>query len=174
MSPRSDCSWFVRAHVRARLGGNVEGARKDVRRIVQLNPGYVLGMEASGITELVAENWSAALGFLAEAVERSVDDPFLPYRLYPLAIAQAMAGDSQSALAAITEATELRPDCRHYWLVKAWIQREAGREPEAQEAREVAANLVERADILAQDLGLSLGLRDRIGLPVQPFQPEAQ
>ena len=174
MSPRSDCSWFVRAHVRARLGGNVEGARKDVRRIVQLNPGYVLGMEASGITELVAENWSAALGFLAEAVERSVDDPFLPYRLYPLAIAQAMAGDSQSALAAITEATELRPDCRHYWLVKTWILREAGREREAQEASEVAANLVERADILAQDLRLPQGLRDAIGLPVQPFQPEVQ
>ncbi|MCA0927938.1 adenylate/guanylate cyclase domain-containing protein [Ruegeria profundi] len=168
-SPRSDYSWYVRAHVRARLCGDVEGARKDIDRITQLNPGYVLGMEARGVTELVAGNWVIAAKSLTDAVERSADDPFLPFRLYLLAIAQLMAGEPQPALATISDATELRPDCRHYWLVRAWILSELGRNQEANTAAETAESAPKRPDILAQNVKLPSSVREAIGLPTVPL-----
>ena len=168
-SPRSDYCWYIRAHVRARIIGDLEGARKDIDRLRRLNPGYVLGMEASGITELVSGNWELARVSLTQAVERSADDPFLPFRLYPLAITQMMVGEPQLALATISDATELRPDCRHYWLVKAWILKETGRKSEAERAVDIANGIPERADILAQNLHLPDDVRDAIGLPTKPI-----
>lgn len=164
-APRSDYSWFVRAHVRARLEGDIDGARKDVERLAQLNPGYVLGMEVRGYVELCAGNWERAAAALADAAARSADDPFLPFRLYPLAVARMLAGQPEGALTAITEATELRPSCRHYWLVRAWILRESGRPADALKARETAETTPERADILAQNLHLDPALCAAIGLP---------
>lgn len=164
-SPRSDYSWFVRAHVRARLDGDIDGARKDIERLANLNPSYVLGMEARGYVELLAGNWNEACTALAGAAARSEDDPFLPFRLYPLAIAHTLAGKPDLALKAISEATELRPTSRHFWLVKAWVLREAGRAEEAIKARDMADATPERADVLAQNLHLPTALREAIGLP---------
>lgn len=169
-SPRSDYSWYVRAHVRARLDGDIEGARKDVERLRQLNPGYVLGMEAHGYVEFFAGNWDAACEALTEAAARSVDDPFLPFRLYPLAVAHMLAGRPDPALAAITEATELRPSCQHFWLVKAWILRETDQDAEAIKATDAAGMASKRADVLAQNLHLPLEVSERIGLPGGPIE----
>lgn len=169
-SPRSDYSWYIRAQIRARLTGDLEGARKDIDRLTQLNPGYVLGMEASGYIELIAGNWLAACKPLAIAVDRSVDDPFLPFRLYPLSVAHMMANQPDLALAAISDANELRPSCRHYWLVKAWILRESGRQQEAAKAVESAEMASGKADVLAQNLQLPEDIREAIGLPSGPIE----
>lgn len=170
ISPRSDYSWFIRANIRARLLGDLEGARKDIDRLAQLNPGYVLGMEALGYVELIAGNWEKACDSLAEAVERSSDDPFLPFRLYPLAVARMLTGQADLALAAITDATELRPSCRHFWLVKAWIHRESGNDTEAAKAVELADRASGKADVLAQDLSLPGAIREAIELPDGPIE----
>ena len=163
-SPRSDYSWYIRAQIRARLNGDLHGARKDVERLAKLNPGYVLGMEALGYIEIIAGNWESASRSLTEAANRSVDDPFLPFRLYPLAVARMMAGQSESALSAITDATELRPSCRHFWLVKAWILKESGNKSEAVRAAESAEKASGKADVLAQNLRLPESVRKAIGL----------
>ncbi len=169
-SPRSDYAWFIRSQARARLEGDLDGARKDTNRLAQLNPGYVLGMEARGYIEFFAGNWAAACGHLAEAVARSGDDPFLAFRLYPLAVAYMLGGQSDDALRAIADATELRPSSRHFWLVKAWILRGMGREAEADKASDTAASTPERADILAQNLHLPTDTRAAIGLPDGPIE----
>lgn len=169
-SPRSDYSWYVRAHVRARLDGDIEGARKDVERLIQLNPGYALGMEAYGYVEFFAGNWDKACEALTEVVTRSDDDPFLPFRLYPLAVAHVLAGRPDPALAAITEATELRPTCQHYWLVRAWILREMDKEAEAIKAAAAAEKASRSADILAQNLHLPPEVAEKIGLPDGPIE----
>ncbi|MEM9105509.1 MAG: tetratricopeptide repeat protein [Pseudomonadota bacterium] len=170
ISPRSDYSWFIRAHVRARLVGDLEGARKDIERLGHLNPGYVLGMEALGYIELIAGDWERACQSLVEAVERSADDPFLPFRLYPLSVARMLTEQSDLALSAITDATELRPSCRHFWLVKAWIHRENGDDAEAAKAAQSAERASGKADILAQDLSLPNAVREAIGLPHGPIE----
>lgn len=169
LSPRSDYPWYVRALIRARLKGDVEGARKDIERLTRLNPGYALGMEARGYVELIAGNWETACKSLAEAAARSEDDPYLPYRLYPLAVARMMAGQAELALSAITDATELRPTCRHFWLVKAWILRESGNEKEAVKATLSAEFASGRADVLAPNLKLPAAVREAIGLPDRPI-----
>lgn len=169
-APRSDYCWYTRAQVRARIAGDLHGARKDIDRIFRLNPTYVLGMEASGYTEVIAGNWEAARKSLLAAVERSTDDPFLPYRLYPLSIAHMMVGDQQRALEAISDATEMRPYCRHFWLVKAWILRKSGKNREAETAAERAEELLEKADILAQNLHLPDHIKKEIGLPTDLIQ----
>ena len=171
ISPRSDYSWYIRAQIRGRLNGDLVGARKDVERLTKLNPGYVLGMEILGYIELIAGNWESACEPLSEAAARSIDDPFLPYRLYPLAVSRKMAGQLDLALAAITEATELRPSCRHFWLVKAWILRESGRQEEATKAANLADKASAKADILAQNLRLPTAVREEIGLPGSPIEP---
>ena len=150
----------------------MEGARKDIDRLRKLNPGYVLGMEASGIAELIAGKWEVARTFLTQAVERSGDDPFLPFRLYALAISQMMAEEPQNALATISDATDLRPDCRHYWLVKAWILKETGANSKAKKAADIATGMPERPDILAQNLHLPNDVRDAIGLPTKPIEAQ--
>ncbi len=170
ISPRSDYSWFIRAQIRGRLNNDVEGARKDVDRLAQLNPGYVLGMEILGYIDLIDGNWGSACEALEEAAARSVDDPFLPFRLYPLAVARMMAGQSDLALSAITDATELRPSCRHFWLVKAWILRETGKVDEAARAAASAEKASAKADVLAQDLKLPADIREAIGLPDGPIK----
>ncbi len=170
LSPRSDYSWYVRAHVRARLDGAIEGARKDVERLIQLNPGYALGIEARGYVEFFAGSWDAACEALTDVVARSDDDPFLAFRLYPLAVAHMLAGRSAAALTVITEATERRPSCQHYWLVKAWILREMGKDAEAIRASEGAEMASERADVLAQNLHLPREIGEKIGLPKGPIE----
>lgn len=170
LSPRSDYPWYVRALIRARLKGDIEGARKDVERLTQLNPGYALGMEARGYIELIAGNWEAACNSLTDAAVRSEDDPYLPYRLYPLALARMMAGQADLALSAITEATELRPTCRHFWLVKAWILRESGNDREAVEAIQSAEIVSGKPDVLAPNLRLPKAIREAIGLPDKPIE----
>ncbi|MGI9402620.1 MAG: tetratricopeptide repeat protein [Rhizobiaceae bacterium] len=169
-SPRSDYSWYIRAQIRARLDGDLDGARKDVERLIQLNPGYVLGMEALGYIELIAGNWEAACKPLADASARSTDDPFLPFRLYPLAAAYMLAGQPDLALTAISDATELRPSCQHFWLVKAWILRESGNHSQAAKAAELAERASGNADILAQNLHLPEEIREAIGLPSGPIE----
>ncbi len=169
-APRSDYCWYTRAQVRARLARDLHGARKDIDRIFRLNPSYVLGMEASGYTEVIAGNWEAARNSLVGAVSRSKEDPFLPYRLYPLSIAHMMAGDKQLAIEAISDATEMRPYCRHFWLVKAWILKKSGMQSKAETAAERAKALSEKADILAQNLHLPEPIREAIGLPGDPIQ----
>ncbi len=170
LSPRSDYPWYVRALIRARLIGDVDGARKDVERLTQLNPGYELGMEARGYLELIVGNWEIASKYFAEAVSRSEDDPYLPYRLYPLAVARMMNGQAELALSAITEATELRPSCQHFWLVKAWVLRESGKTHEAVEAAFAAETASGKVDVLAPDLKLPEDIREAIGLPDRPIE----
>ncbi|RLK07294.1 hypothetical protein [Ruegeria conchae] len=81
-----------------------------------------------------------------------------------------MAGDQQLALEAISDATEMRPYCRHFWLVKAWILRKSRMHSKAEAAAERAETLSEKADILAQNLHLPDPIREDIALPGDPIQ----
>lgn len=81
-----------------------------------------------------------------------------------------LAGQPETALSAITDATELRPYCRHFWLVKAWILRETGNLSDAAKAAAAAERASGKADVLAQDLKLPDAIRAAIGLPDGPIE----
>jgi adenylate cyclase len=151
-APRTDYVYFIRAHVRARLVGDVEGARKDVQRIKRINPGYTLGFEAEGQAALAAGSWGHAVEAFAECVNRSQNDPYLPLWNYELAFAQLMAGRFAEAVASIEGAIELRPECRIYRLLLAELHERTGDHSKAADARSMAAELVSEPYFLAPRL----------------------
>ena len=153
-APRSDYALMARAELRARLLGDIVGARRDIARIARLNPDYAIRHEAAGLTELATGDFETAAESFAACVAQSDGDPYLPFRLYGRSVALLLAGRPADAEAAIREAIELRGTCRGYRLLLAEALTRQGADAAAAEARAAAARLPDRPDILLQDLPL--------------------
>lgn len=149
-APRSDYVFYVRALVRARLLRDVEGARRDIRRMEQINPGYALRFEAEGFAEFVAGHGAASAAAFRRCNELTARDPYLPTRIYACALALLMAGDPGGAIRTIEEAIEVHRECRAYWQVLADARAAAGDHAAALEARQMAERLPDRPNLLAQ------------------------
>lgn len=154
LAPRSDYVFYVRSHLRARLSGDIAGARRDIDRMARINPGYILRFEAQGMTELAAGNWQPAIEAFSRAISMSEGDPYLPVRLYGAATACLLNGEPDAAARHIAEAIELRSNARPYWLLLAKAREASGDAAGAHEARDEAARLPGDADILAPELPL--------------------
>ena len=135
-APRSYFVFFVRAQIRAMCLGDLDAATQDVGRVLRLNPGYSWGLETRGQIELMAGRYGAAVDSFKEAVEQSQSDPFLPRRLFWLALGSLLNEDLQAARRAIEEALELKTDCNPYWRLLVCITEALGDKAGADRAKE--------------------------------------
>ena len=153
-APRSDFAFKVRAEVRLDLLGDVDGARRAIARVKQINPGYTLLHLVEAGTELATGAYDRAVEVMERGLARSEQDPFRPGWSYATSVACLLAGRLEDALRHIEDAIELRPGCPVYWLLLAEIRARAGAPSDAAEARARAAGLPDGPDILAPWLPL--------------------
>ncbi len=153
-APRSDFIGKTRAEVRVNLLGDVEGAKRTIARVAQVNPGYGLLKVVEADAALVEGAYDRASEALAAFLEQSPRDPFRPFLLYMRSLVELLAGRPDSAAQIIQEAIELRPTCRTYWLLLAEIHRRAGDGPAEERARATAVSMADEPDLLAPELSL--------------------
>ncbi len=149
-APQSDYAFYVRAMVRSRLLRDVDGARRDIRRMEQINPGYALRFEAEGFIEFVAGNHAASALAFRKCNDLTARDPYLPGRMYACSRALLQAGDPDAAIRTILDAIEVHSECRAYWQLLADAHAAAGNDDAARDARRRAGTMADRPSLLAQ------------------------
>ena len=153
-APRSDFVGKVRAEVRLKLLDDIEGAKRAIARVAQLNPNYALLKMVEAEVALAEGDWSRVSEIVTEYVEQNSRDPDLPYMLYVGAVAEMLDGRFDKARRGIAEAIERRPTSRPYWLLLAEIHRRSSNPAAEEKARREAADLAGEPDILAPVLAL--------------------
>ena len=134
-APRNYFVFFVRSHVRfAGLSDN-ESAKNDVQRALDLNPGYVWGLETRALIQMIEGQDAEAAQTMQQVVDRSASDPLLTRRLFWLAFAQTLNDELDAARGNTETALELLPDYAPYWRLLAHLRERLGDEPGSNEAR---------------------------------------
>ncbi|SDE39619.1 adenylate/guanylate cyclase domain-containing protein [Ruegeria marina] len=137
-APRSDFVFKAQADLRAGLLGDLPGARRSIERAESLNADYTLLAEVHAQIALAEGDYDAACDALTPLLEASGNDPFRHRWFFLRAFAEWLADRPEKALAAIQEATDLRPGSRALWLLLAEAQAALGQSPDAALGRAAA------------------------------------
>lgn len=154
-APRSYFVFFVRAQVRLMAQGDVKGAQQDLKRALQLNPGYSWGLETLGHIDLMEERYATAVEIFENVVSQSQSDPLLPRRLFWLALALTLDQQFEKAQSIIDEALEILPDFAPYWFFKSHLLTETGNSGEAKHSAIRASASNKEPSIFLIELKLS-------------------
>lgn len=110
----------------------------------------IMVADLAGYSCLMEENPSAAIA----QVRRSQTDPWLPRRLFLLALAETLDGRFEDAQTNVSEALELQPDRSGFWRLLAHINTELGDMPGAQVAQERASCASPEPHVMVIELAL--------------------
>jgi len=147
--PRSDYVYSTRAFIRTAVTRNFAGARRDLDRGEQINPGYIYFDFYRGWLELVSGAPGEALRVLkARWLERRQDTTWYMVS-YLAAIGAILDHQYAEAVAILEDAIEARPACKayHTLLAEAWSG--AGDEAKAEAVRRATAGIPYLPDIVA-------------------------
>lgn len=133
-APRNYFMFFVRSHVRFAGQGDIESAKKDVQRALELNPGYVWGLETRALIQMIEAQDATAAETMQKVVDRSASDPLLARRYFWLAFAQTLGEDFKAASDNAEKALELLPDFAPYWRLLAHLREALNDTPAAEDA----------------------------------------
>lgn len=159
-APRSDFVGKVRAEVRLKLMGDIEGAKRACTRVNEINPGYTSLKVVEVEIALAEGNWRQ-VGVLATSFcDQYPKDAFIPYLLYIRSVAELLAGQLDKAERSASEAIEMRPACRRYRLLLAEIYRRTGDSLAEEKTRAVAVENADELDLYAPALAVPASAAD--------------
>jgi class 3 adenylate cyclase/lipoprotein NlpI len=148
-SPRSDYIFSTRALYRIYGPREPRGAIADAERSVSLSPAYASGHDSLGSAYLLAGEFDSASRTYQKLLSLSEADPFLPSRLFFLAISLYFLGEVHEATQAIDRAIQLGPRQRCFHLLEAICHRAVGNDAAAAKSDQTAARLSREPSILA-------------------------
>lgn len=159
-SPRSDYVFCTRSLFRIFVRRDAEGAEADARRALYLSPAYGTGHECLGLSLMLAGRFDEASACLEQAASLGEDDPFLPSRLFPLALCLHIQDDQPAALRAIERAIQLCPSQVAYHRLRTLCCHAAGDDAGAVQSEAAAERLDWEASVQAPRPPLPDSLRD--------------
>ncbi len=146
---RSDYIYHVRGTFFACCKQDAEATLRDGQRALEINPNYALAYNTLGLGHLLLGQYDKAAAFLRKYVALSENDPLLPARLFPLAVALYCNGDYQDAEKTIDRAIGLKPNHRLFHRLRAMSLRAIGYDDEADAADLTADQLPNTPSMLA-------------------------
>ena len=146
---RSDYIYHVRGTFYACCKRDAAATLRDGERALEINPNYALAFNTLGLGHLLLGRYDQAVFSLKKYVELSENDPLLPARLFPLAIAQYCHGKFRDAEATVGRAIELKPNHRLFHRLRAMCLRACGNGGEADQADFAADQLQGVPSVLA-------------------------
>ncbi len=146
---RSDYIYHVRGTFYACCKRDAAATLKDGERALEINPNYALAFNTLGLGHLLSGQYDHAVSALSQYVALSENDPLLPARLFPLAVAQVCNGDYRDAEATIDRAIGSKPNQRLFHRLRAMCLRASGRGYEADKANAAADQLPDVPSVLA-------------------------
>ncbi|WP_419913735.1 BTAD domain-containing putative transcriptional regulator [Hoeflea sp.] len=145
----SDYIYHVRGTFYACCKRDAAATLKDGERALEINPNYALAFNTLGLGHLLSGQYDEAVSSLKRYVALSENDPLLPARLFPLAIAQYCSGDYPGAEATIDRAIGLKPNHRLFHRLRSMCLRANGKNDDANLAEDVADRLPDTPSVLA-------------------------
>ncbi len=136
--PESDFIFWARGAFRFRMMGDIEAARFDAARSIEINPGFLGVIELNAAIALYEGRFDDARRDLAAYTTHGSEDPFKVFRLAFAARLELCAGAYETAARLATEAAYLRPADRGLHLLRALACRYAGDTAGLEAARQAA------------------------------------
>ncbi len=153
-APRSDYVVLVRGIVRLCVTRDIERARRDIERAVEINPSFTYAREWQGNLQLALGSYEEAARTFGDLCKDTESDPYRPYFAYGAAFALLLAKQPIDALPFVEEAVHERPNSRPVRLLQAQVAAQAGDAPLAALARAAAEDLPRTPDAFAMQLPL--------------------
>jgi predicted Zn-dependent protease len=133
---------------------DIEHARRDIERAVEINPSFTYAREWQGNLQLALGSYEEAARTFGDLCKDSERDPYRPYFAYGAAFALLLAKQPIDALPFVEEAVHERPNSRAVRLLQAQVAAQAGDAPLAALARAAAEDLPRTPDAFAMQLPL--------------------
>ena len=137
----SDYIYHVRGTFFACCKRDALATLRDGERCREINPNYALAFNTLGLGHLLLGQYEQAVEALESYVALSDNDPLLPARLFPLAVAQYCNGQYASSVTTVDRAIVLKPNHRLLHRLKAMGLRVDG-ETDNANAADVQADLL--------------------------------
>jgi DNA-binding SARP family transcriptional activator len=145
----SDYIYHVKGTFNAVCKRDARAALKDGERSLSINPNYALAFNTLGLGHMLLGQYDMAVSMFKKYVELSENDPLLPARLFPLAVAQFCNGEYLDAERTIDHAIGLKPNHRLFHKLRALSLRATGNRDEADAADDTADRLPDIPSMLA-------------------------
>ncbi|WP_136657761.1 adenylate/guanylate cyclase domain-containing protein [Nitratireductor sp. XY-223] len=143
LGPQSDVVFMARAFGRLWLHGDYDGARSDIDRALQINPGYQELQAAQGLVEVFEGNAQKGAKYLIDNLDMMSESMVFPVLLFSIGLAYVLAGESETAFQYAREGHERAPFISNCGMVYA---ASAADKPEITDTREFK-EMVERLGI---------------------------
>ena len=137
----SDYIYHVRGTFHACCRRDAVATLRDGERSLEINPNYALAFNTLGLGHLLLGHYEKAVYSLERYVALSENDPLLPARLFPLAVAQYCNGGYGDAVTTIDRAIALKPNHRLLHRLRAMCLRATGKTDEA-DAADIDADML--------------------------------
>jgi len=133
---------------------DLEGARRDIDRALEINPSFNYSREWKGYLQLALGVYEEAAATFGDLCTNTESDPYHPCFTYGAAFALLLANRPVAALPFIEEAVHARPYSRAFRLVQSEIAARAGDSALAAVARAEAEKLPGTPDAFVMRLPL--------------------
>lgn len=141
--PKSDFVFWARGAFQLRMRGNIEAAKFDLARSLELSPNFLGAVELVAQIAMLENRFEDAVTAFDSYTLLGSEDPFKLHRLAFMARAHLCAGNFEAAMREATQAAYLKPDDRGLQLLRALVCKKAGKTVELEAAR-TAANALEK------------------------------